>query len=127
MAAVAHQRNGRALPQPSGQDFFQDCFFFLAGPLATAAMETAKRARAPAVEAYLLDTASHRAQRAASPSQIAHMCRYGRFGGVRAVVFWVGWPCPGGGGFRIVEGGLDVSQFRVLQKALLEHLGSKNP
>jgi hypothetical protein len=51
----------------------------------------------------------------------------GGFGGVRAVVFWVGWPCPGGGGFRMVEGGLDVSQFRVLQKALLEHLGSRNP
>ncbi len=49
MAAVAHQRNSRALPQPSAQDFFQDCFFFfffLAGPLATAAVETAKRARA---------------------------------------------------------------------------------
>ena len=29
--------------------------------------------------------------------------------------------------FRIVEGGLDVSQFRVLQKAPLEHLGSRNP
>jgi len=51
----------------------------------------------------------------------------GGFGGVRAVVFCVGWPCPGGGGSRIVEGGLDVSHFRVLQKALLEHLGSKNP
>jgi hypothetical protein len=74
MAAVAHQRNSRALPQPSAQDFFQDCFFFLAGPLATAAVETAKHARAPAVEAYPLDMASHRAQRPASPSQVAHRC-----------------------------------------------------
>ena len=49
------------------------------------------------------------------------------FGGARIVVFCVGWPCPGGGGCRIVEGGLDVSHFRVLQKALLEHLDSKNP
>ena len=51
----------------------------------------------------------------------------GGFGGVRVVVLCVGWPCRGGGGFRIVEGGLGVSQFRVLQKALLEHLGSRNP
>jgi len=74
MAAVAHQRNSRALPQPSAQDFFQDCFFFffLAEPLATAAVETAKRARAPAVEAYPLDPASHRAQPPTSPSQVAH-------------------------------------------------------
>ena len=51
----------------------------------------------------------------------------GGFGGVRVVVLCVGWPCRGGEGFRIVEGGLDVSQFRVLQKTLLEHLGSRNP
>jgi hypothetical protein len=48
MGAVARQRNGRAIPQPSAQDFFQDCLFlfFLARPLATAAVETAKRIRA---------------------------------------------------------------------------------
>ena len=42
----ARQRNGRTLPQPSAQDFSQDCFLFLARPLATTAEETAKRARA---------------------------------------------------------------------------------